>query len=91
VSLSELIDGNDVSLEEMLASKDADVYNGLDARLLGENAALKDLGERERLLVQYSMDGLTVREIGERLGVSHVMVVKMRSKIRKKLHSLKTG
>jgi DNA-directed RNA polymerase specialized sigma subunit len=30
------------------------------------------------------MDGMTVREIGRRLGISHVMVVKIKSRICKK-------
>jgi len=91
VSLSELIDGQDVSIEESLAAKDVHPYDDIDAGLLAENAAIKDLDAKERKVLKYSLDGLTVREIGDRLGVSHVMVVKIRSKMKKKCGLLKRG
>ncbi len=91
VSLSELIDGQDVSIEESLASKDTNARDDLDAGLLAENIVFKSLDARERLVLRYSTEGLTIREIGKRLGVSHVMVVKIRSKIRKKCDALRRG
>jgi hypothetical protein len=35
------------------------------------------------------MDGLTVRQIGQKLGISHVMVVKLKGKIKDKCGRLK--
>jgi RNA polymerase sigma factor (sigma-70 family) len=52
------------------------------------DTALGRLDEREKEIVRLSAEGLTVREIGSRLGISHVMVVKMRKKIRIKCRAL---
>jgi len=43
----------------------------------------KKLTEREREIVKLSLEGLTTREIGKRLGISHVMVIKIKKKLRK--------
>lgn len=42
------------------------------------------LGERERQVLVYLCEGLTTRQIGEKLGISHVMVTKITAKIRGK-------
>lgn len=42
------------------------------------------LTPREKEVVRYFLNGYTVREIGENLGVSHVMVIKIKSKICRK-------
>lgn len=42
------------------------------------------LGERERTVLAYLCEGLTTRQIGEKLGISHVMVTKITAKIRGK-------
>ena len=89
VSLSESADNQDTALEEMLASKSEEGYDGLNTILLEESAILKNLNEREQKVLRLSMEGLTVREIGARLGVSHVMVVKVKARIKEKCNALK--
>ncbi len=42
------------------------------------------LSARENIVLDKTADGLTTREIGGELGVSHVMVVKIKKKIRNK-------
>ena len=44
--------------------------------------------DRERDLFYYQLEGYTVREIGEKMGVSHVSVVKAGSKMREKCRIL---
>ena len=88
-SLSALIDGQDTTLEDTLASKEGKERDDLDAALLEEGVALKGLNERENEVLRLSMDGLTTREIGDRLGVSHVMVVKIKARIKEKCRTLR--
>ncbi|MBI5144197.1 MAG: hypothetical protein HZA30_03935, partial [Candidatus Omnitrophica bacterium] len=73
VSLNELIGEEDPHfLEEVLACKDAAPPEGMDAALLMEKAKASGLTEREMAVLSFTLDGLTVREIGQRLGISHV-------------------
>ncbi|MFA5116661.1 MAG: sigma-70 family RNA polymerase sigma factor [Candidatus Omnitrophota bacterium] len=90
VSLSSLINEEGSELEEMLPS---DVNfphpaSGQDRVLIG---GLEDSGltEREKRLISLCMEGFTVRQIGEKLGVSHVMVVRLRNDIRNKCRRIK--
>lgn len=53
-----------------------------------ENAPLT---EREKAVLSQRIDGLTVREIGERLGVSHVSVIKIIKSIRAKISAAWRG
>ncbi len=52
-----------------------------------ENEILQDdnLTEREKEVLAFLLEGLTLREIGEKIGVSHVMVVKIKKTLRRKL------
>ncbi len=52
-----------------------------------ENEILQDdnLTGREKEVLAFLLEGLTLREIGEKIGVSHVMVVKIKKKLRRKL------
>lgn len=88
-SLSAIIDAQDTTLEETLASKEGKERDNLDAALLEESIALKGLSKREKEILHLSMDGLTTREIGEQLGVSHVMVVKIKARIKEKCRALR--
>lgn len=92
VSLNELINGQeDNTIENILflenRNKDKN-SDSLRTNLLMEN--IKEyLNERERVILSLSLDNLTTRQIGERLGFSHVMVVKIKNKIREKLKRFK--
>ncbi len=88
-SLNTLIDAQDTALEETLASKEGRERDDLDAALLQELIALKGLSKRENKVLRLSMDGLTTREIGHKLGVSHVMVVKIKARIKEKCRALR--
>ena len=50
---------------------------------------VKILTEREKEVVFLSIDGLTVREIGVKLNISHVMVIKIKNNIKRKCISFK--
>ncbi len=83
-SLNELIDEEGGTLEDLLVYEDSALTENVDIRSLLESSRAKGLTERELSILSFCLEGFTVREIGKRLGVSHVMVVKLKNKIRNK-------
>jgi len=80
-------DGEDVSLEEILYLKFAtqeDCRNFLHVKFLAEAIQNNGFSSREKRILMFLKEGLTTRDIGKRIGVSHVSVVKMVAKIRGK-------
>jgi RNA polymerase sigma factor (sigma-70 family) len=57
---------------------------------MAEGTVLRKLDEREQEVLRLLMEGLTVREIGDRLGISHVMVVKLWRRMRDKCRALRS-
>ena len=88
ISLEELVDReNSLELEDILSfqgeGKD-DHLNRLDNKLLTEAIKNNGLTDREKNILFSYAQGLTTREIGKRVGVSHVTVVKQLAVIREK-------
>lgn len=72
------------SLGDLLPDDDAG-YDAADARVLLE-PALRNLGERDRMIVRLRFyDGLTQKEIGERIGVTQMQVSRLISRILREL------
>jgi DNA-binding CsgD family transcriptional regulator len=46
------------------------------------------LTQRERDVLALSMEGMTTREVGQKLGISHVAVVKVRNKLKSRYEQL---
>lgn len=69
-------------LEEHWACDDC--REELHNKLLAQSIRNNGFSPRERILLEYFSQGLTTRDIGKRLGVSHVSVLKMMSKVRGK-------
>jgi len=89
VSLSAVINENEGTLEDVLASRHpAAASSSLDSDLLLEDIYEK-LSEKEKQIVGLCLDDLTIREIGRRLGISHVMVLKIKNKIKDKCAIIK--
>ena len=59
-------------------------FNYLNEKLLAEAIRNNGLTAKEKLILSFCADCLTTREIGSRLGVSHVSVVKSMAIIRRK-------
>jgi len=92
VSIDTLVAEEGLNLEDMLASDGPlPACNDLDEGMLAERMKGFGLAGREKDILSLSMEGLTVREIGNRLGISHVMVVKIKTKIKDKCLKLKDG
>ena len=88
-SFEQPIDEDGTMLEEVIASPAQSQEEQLEYKSLYEEAQKKGLTKREIDILNMSRDGLTVREIGRRLDISHVAVVKLRKKIRVKCEKLK--
>jgi len=73
--------------EEALSLRDEksdDYFHRLNEKLTVEIIRNNGLTIREKELLPLFAEGLTIRQIGKRVGVSHVMVLKMKAEIRKK-------
>lgn len=62
--------------------------NSIEIFFFMDNAETS-FNEREKDVFYYQLEGYTTREIGERIGVSHVAVVKTSTRIREKCRVLK--
>lgn len=65
-------------------SEERDNFNYLNAKILVSDIQNNGLTKRERAVFNLLFEGLTVREIGIRLGISHVRVIKIESHIKGK-------
>ena len=85
VSMETLIEDSDMTLAETLPleAKDSPL-DSLESELVMAQFSKAGLTDRERAIIDLTLDGLTTREIGERLGVSHVRIVKVKKNIRAK-------
>jgi RNA polymerase sigma factor (sigma-70 family) len=59
-------------------------FERLNEKMIVEVIRNNGLTGREKELLPFFAEGLTMREIGKKIGVSHVAVLKMRKSIRKK-------
>ena len=89
MSLSKIIDEDDTTLDDFLAYEGGSAIQEIDYSLLVEAAEKNGLSKRELQILSLSLEGLTLREIGHRLGISHVMVLKVKDEVREKCKLLK--
>lgn len=86
VSLETIVNEEGANLEEILflENEDRKYLDYLNDKLLTEAIRNNGLTQREKEILSFSAEGLTTREIGRRLGISHVRVVKLMVSIRNK-------
>jgi RNA polymerase sigma factor (sigma-70 family) len=89
ISLYQLINEEGVALEEVLAADSKPMFEEMDSDILIRMANTTGLTEREKEVLSLSLEGMTTREIGQKLGMSHVMAVKIKSKIRIKCEKIR--
>ena len=88
LSLSSIPDGDGARFEETLDAKALASYDEVEGSLQIEAMAGSGITQREKDVLSFSLEGMTTREIGKKLGISHVSVVKIRNKIKEKYERL---
>jgi RNA polymerase sigma factor (sigma-70 family) len=73
-----------VRLEDSMAAEDGLTFEQIESRLQMEMAEKMYFTDREKNVLMFFMEGMSMREIGAKLGISHVMVLKIRNKIKDK-------
>jgi RNA polymerase sigma factor (sigma-70 family) len=87
VRLESLRNEEDEKIEVMLPrERDAyhDFFDQMDSRASVEKIKNNGLTSREKEVFLLLLEGMTVREVGERLGISHVRVVKLKNRIKER-------
>ncbi|MBN1913173.1 MAG: sigma-70 family RNA polymerase sigma factor [Candidatus Omnitrophica bacterium] len=88
VSLDGIIRGEkqeEVNLNSLVSIKSTDsVFDTVNTKVIIDEINNNGLTKREKDVFNLALLGLTTREIGGKLGVSHVRVVKLREKIKEK-------
>ena len=84
LSLDSLVnEDNDVTLEGLLVLSDGrDLRDALNNKFLVDAIENNGFTTREKQILRFYKDGLTTREIGGRLSLSHVRIVKIMQNIR---------
>ena len=90
ISLEKPVDEEGTMLKDMLVSQERPALNDIEERVLVESMHQNGLSKREKEVLRLSLRGLTTREIGIKLEISHVAIVKIRKKIRCKCAILVT-
>jgi len=80
-----------ISLEEILENgqniKNLEFMDEYNLNNYEEN--FETLNEREKTILNLFINGYTTREIGRKLGISHVMVIKIKKRIKEKLSEIR--
>jgi len=84
VSLEEPINEDGDTLKDILPDRKEPLDKFVERNLIIKDIRNNRLTRREREVLSLLLKGLTVREAGKELGVSHVMVVKVKNRIIKK-------
>lgn len=85
VSIETLVNGEDFDLGQVISREDSVSYfDYLDNKFLAEIIQSNGLTEREKDVLSLCAEGFTTREIGGKLDISHVRVVKLMAKIKDK-------
>jgi RNA polymerase sigma factor (sigma-70 family) len=84
VSLNAPVGESGTELEELMSVDEDSYYSYLESKLQFEAAEKQYLTEREKSVLMFSLEGMSMREIGAKMGISHVMVLKIRNRIKDK-------
>ncbi len=84
LSINTGIGDDGTKLEDILTIDGITTFDYLESKIDIEAREEKYLTEREKKNLSFIMEGMSMREIGAKLGISHVMVLKIRNKIKEK-------
>lgn len=90
LSLNSVIDDEGTLLEEILLH-DESAFEYVESLMDVEALEEQGMTQREKEVLAFTLEGLTTREIGHRLGLSHVTVLKIRNRIREAYERLHAG
>jgi RNA polymerase sigma factor (sigma-70 family) len=88
LSLNSIMEEDGPHLEEILVANDLASYDQVEGALQIEAMAGRGASQREKAVLFFCLEGMTMREIGKKLGISHVSVVKIRNRIKEKYQQL---
>jgi RNA polymerase sigma factor (sigma-70 family) len=88
ISLGHPVDEDGTMPEDILDTRSLISYDEVEGNLQIEAMEEGGITPREKTVLLFSLEGMTTREIGKKLGISHVSVVKIRNRIREKYTSL---
>ncbi len=78
-------EGNESELESQIPVEDAGrSFDQINAKLLADTLLNNGFSPKEKSLLRLLCEDLTLREIGRKMGISHVMVLKMQARLRTK-------
>jgi DNA-directed RNA polymerase specialized sigma subunit len=83
INLYAPIDSRGTTLEELIPDRSFSPEQ-MDAKVLVEQIRGDGLTKREKEVFELRLQGYTVRQVGERLGISHPRVIRLLSNIRHK-------
>jgi len=83
-SIESPMDEDGTLLKDLIPSQDRTIINEMEEGVLLEHMNRDTMNKREKKTLELSLDGLTTREIGTKLNISHVAVVKIRKRIRER-------
>ena len=81
LSLDVQINEEGNTLKDILPDTREPVEVSVNRKLIIDEIKNNGFNKREKEVLLYLLEGFTMREIAEKLGISHVMVVKYRKKI----------
>lgn len=84
ISINTIIDEEDNALENLICSQNHGLFNDFDEKEHIAKLSSYGLSEREMTIIKLLMKGMTVREIAKKSGVSHVMIMKIKNRIKDK-------
>ena len=84
VSLNNPVGEDGAVMEDMLPADGINPLDYLEGKLDIEKMEETYLDQREKQILSYFLEGMSMREIGRKIGISHVMVLKIRNKIKDK-------
>jgi RNA polymerase sigma factor (sigma-70 family) len=84
VSLSTPAGEDGASLEDLLPMEDENPFDTLASVIDVDEFCRQSLSVREKEILGLFLEGMSMREIGARLGISHMMVWKIRNRIKEK-------
>ena len=88
VSMEAPINENGDTLRQTLSDGAESLDRKVDKKMLVDYIMNNGFSNREKGVFKLLLEGYTVREAGEKLGISHVMVVKLKSKLISKVTKL---